>query len=449
MGHATNNERTYRLLQQRLDRTVTGAPDSPTLIKILKLLFRPDEAELARRLPGRPTELEALSQKLDMPKEELREKLTAMAERGLLLDVQHKGKQYFMLPPIVVGFFEFTFMRTRDDVPLAELARLFDQYMRVEDKFARSVFRAETQVGRSLVHEQALPENDHTEILDWERASHLIKSASMLGVGLCPCRHVASHVGKACDAPLRVCLSLNYGAEAVIRSGNAERISADEGIRILEECKEAGLAQTGDNVQRQVTFICNCCGCCCGMMEAVRVFNIRNAIMTSNWIMNLDLEKCRGCGKCVKACPVRAIDLVAPSSNSAAGLSSNSAENTQPPQKKQAALDESLCLGCGVCYSACKSGAIRMTARPQRVLTPESMFDRHVQMAIERGKLAEVIFDAPEKLHHRAIGRILSVLEKSPPFKAAMAVKPLRSAFLNNMLRGVKQEEGAKKFMSK
>jgi len=438
MGHVTNSERTYRLLQQRLDRTVTGAPDSPTLMKILKLLFRPEEAELARRMPGRPTSLEVLSQKLDMPMEELREKLTAMAERGMLLDVQHNGTRYFMLPPIVVGFFEFTFMRTRDDVPLAELARLFDQYMRLEDKFVRSVFRGHTQIGRSLVQEQALPEDDHTEILDWERTSHLIKSASALGVGLCPCRHVAGHVGRACDAPLRACLSLNYGAESIIRSGTAERITVDEGMRILEQCKEAGLAQTGDNVQRQVTYICNCCGCCCGMMEAVRLFNIRNAIMTSNWVMDLDLEKCRGCGKCVKACPVRAISLV--------GSSSRSTEDAQPRQKKQAALDTSLCLGCAVCYSACKSGAIRMKARTQRVLTPESLFDRHVIMAIERGKLAEVIFDAPEKLHHRAIGRILSILEKSPPFKAAMAIKPLRSAFLNNMLRGVRKEEGSKRF---
>ena len=244
---------------------------------------------------------------------------------------------------------------------------------------------------------------------------------------------MASHLGKACDAPQRACLSLNYAAEAVIRSGTAERITTDEGMRILEQCKEAGLAQTGDNVQRQVTYICNCCGCCCGMMEAVRTFNIRNAIMTSNWIMDLNLEKCRGCGKCAKACPVRAITL----------------EDAPPPRKKQAALDTSVCLGCGVCYSACESGAIRMQARPQRTLTPEAIFDRTVQMAIERGKLAEIIFDAPEKLHHRALGRILSILEKSPPFKAAMAVKPLRSAFLNKMLRQVKRDKETQRIVSR
>ena len=246
MGHVANNERTYRLLQQRLDRTVTGAPDSPTLIKILKILFRPEEAELARHLPGKPTSIEDLSKKLDVPQAELQDKLTAMAERGVLLDIQHHGKQYFLLPPIVVGFFEFTFMRTRDDVPLAELARLFEQYMHTEGKFVRSIFSGQTQVGRSLVREEALPE-DHTEILDWERASHLIKSASTLAVGLCPCRHMASHLGKACDAPQRACLSMNYAAESVIRSGTAERITTDE------ECGFSSSAKRRDLPRRATT----------------------------------------------------------------------------------------------------------------------------------------------------------------------------------------------------
>ena len=46
MGHIVNPDREYRLLQRRLDQKVTGAPDSPTLTKILKLLFTPEEAEV-------------------------------------------------------------------------------------------------------------------------------------------------------------------------------------------------------------------------------------------------------------------------------------------------------------------------------------------------------------------------------------------------------------------
>jgi hypothetical protein len=88
-----------------------------------------------------------------------------------------------------------------------------------------------------------------------------------------------------------------------------------------------------------------------------------------------------------------------------------------------------------VCATTCKSGAIRMKARDRRVFTPETAFDKTVRMAIERGKLADLLFEDPERLSHRALARILRILEKTPPWKAAMAVKPLRSAFLNAMLK--------------
>jgi formate hydrogenlyase subunit 6/NADH:ubiquinone oxidoreductase subunit I len=130
----------------------------------------------------------------------------------------------------------------------------------------------------------------------------------------------------------------------------------------------------------------------------------------------------------VEACPVEAIDL-AP-------------KDQRPKDGKRAVHDDSLCLGCGVCYSACRFGGITMKPRKQRVYTPETVFDRFVSMAIERGKLVHLLFDAPERLTHRALGRVLAVLEKSPPFKAAMAIKPLRSVFLNAMVKGAKKNSG-------
>ncbi|MBA7612974.1 Ion-translocating oxidoreductase complex subunit B [subsurface metagenome] len=428
MGHIVNQDHKYHLLQQRLDRNVTGAPESPTFTKILKLLFSPEEAELARRIPGQPTSLDVLSRKLDIPTDKLDEKMTEMAQRGLVMDLEHKGQRYFTLSPVVIGFFEFTFMRTRDDMPMAELAHLFEEYFTQDGRFARSVYQGQTQVGRRLVREEALPEETHTEILDWERASHIIQTASAISVSLCPCRHELSHLGKACDQPQLVCLSLNYGAEALIRNGIAQPLTIDEAMRILEQCKEAGLAQTGDNVQRKVTYICNCCSCCCGMVQAMKTYNIRNAIVSSNWIMEVDLSKCNGCGKCVKACPTEAIEIVE--------------EREGGKKRRWAVRDETLCLGCGVCYSTCKFGGITMKPRPQRVLTPETLFDRITLMAIERGKLANLIFPERERLSHRALGRVMGVLEKSPPVKAMMAIKPLRSAFLTTMVKEAKKQTG-------
>jgi ferredoxin len=430
MGHIGGVEHTYHLLQQRLDRNVTGAPDSPAFGKILKILFSPEEGELARRIPSRPTPLDLLSRSLKMGKDELGDKLTHMAQRGLVLDLEHDGQRYFMLSPVVIGFFEFTFMRAREDLPMAELAHLFHEYQDTKEdgRFAHSVFQGQTQVGRSLVREEALPEGDHTEILDWERASHIVQSATATAVSFCSCRHKASHLGKACEKPLRSCLTFNFAAESLTRSGIAQPISITEAMAILEGCKEAGLAQIGDNVQRKVTYMCNCCGCCCGMVGAVKTFEITNAIVTSNWICEIDLSKCMGCGHCARACSVEAFEILK--------------EGEGKKKRQWAVCDPALCLGCGVCYSACKQGAIAMKSRAQRVLTPETLFDRIVSMAIERGKLAHVLFQDPEKLSHRALGRIFHALEKSSPFKAAMAVEPLRSAFLNAMVKGAKRSAG-------
>ncbi len=418
MGHIVNQDREYRLLQQRLDRNVTGAPDMPVFINILKILFSPEEAEFARKIPSIPTEISELSKKTKIPEGKLLDKLLDMAGRGLVVDIYFEERHMFMLNPVVIGFFEFTFMRTRGNMPMKELAGMFEEYMHADDRFARSLFAGQTQLGRILVREEAVADSDFTEILDWDRASNIVTSSPVIGVSLCSCRHKASHLGKACESPQEACLTLNYAAESLISNGIARRISTDEAMGILRTCKEKGLVQTGDNVREKPTYICNCCGCCCGMISAIKTFDIRNAIVASGWVMNVDKGRCKGCRKCEKACPLGAIELHA----------------------SVASCDETLCFGCGVCYTQCRNGAISMKFRGKRSITPETLFDRIVAMSIERGKLAELIFDDREKLSHRAFGRIFSVLEKSPPFKAAMAIKPLRSAFMKKIV-----EEAVKK----
>lgn len=200
MGHITNPNKDYQLLQKKLDGMATGAPDSSAFQKILQLTYSPDEAKIARKIPAIPEKLTNIAEKLSIPIDELDEILTTMAKRGALLDMEIKGEKYFMLPPVVIGFFEYTFMRAREDVPMKELAELFDGYMHDSDTFAKSVFQKSTQIGRALVHEEHLPTDTHTEILDYERATHIVSTAKLVAVSSCACRHKAHHLDKVCDA---------------------------------------------------------------------------------------------------------------------------------------------------------------------------------------------------------------------------------------------------------
>jgi ferredoxin len=126
---------------------------------------------------------------------------------------------------------------------------------------------------------------------------------------MCYCRHKMEHVGRACKAPKMICMTLNNAAASLIRNGIARRIDAIEGMDLLQEAYDYNLVQSGENVQRQVSFICNCCACCCDGLIAARKFGSRLPIQTSNYIPRFDADCCNGCGKCSRVCPAEAIHM--------------------------------------------------------------------------------------------------------------------------------------------
>ncbi len=64
--------------------------------------------------------------------------------------------------------------------------------------------------------------------------------------------------------------------------------------------------------------------------------------------------------------------------------------------------------------------------RPERVITPVDSVHRVVLMAVERGTLAELIFDRHYLASHRAMAAILGALLRLPPVKRRMASRQMR-----------------------
>jgi len=109
--------------------------------------------------------------------------------------------------------------------------------------------------------------------------------------------------------------------------------------------------------------------------------------------------------------------------------------NRYKPKARIARLREEICLGCGICASACLKKNITLKARSRRVITPLNSVHMSVVMAIERGKLQNLIFDNQDLFSHRAMAAILGVILKLPPVKQAMANRQVKSRYLEALIR--------------
>jgi ferredoxin len=403
----------YKAFAERLNRFPQGAPPSETLFKILSVLVNEKEAGLMALLPIKPFTAKKAASLWNVPETEARKTLELLADRAILLDIERGKHTLYVLPPPMAGFFEFSLMRVRGDIDQKLLSSLFHQYLEVEEDFIKALFtEGQTQMGRMFVMEPSLPGGNALEVMDYERASEAVREAKVMGVGLCYCRHKAGHMGTACSAPLEICMTFGTSAGSLIRHGHARKVDKAEGLDLLQKAWDSKLVQFGENVREKPAFICNCCKCCCEAMIAARRFAIMHPVHTTNFIPVVDNASCKGCGKCAAACPVDAMTVSSP-----------------------ALLDETTCLGCGLCVRVCQPKAITLTPRAKRVVTPVDGVHRVVTMAIERGKLQNLIFDNRALYSHRAMAAVLGAVLRLPPVKRALAAKQLNSRYVERLLK--------------
>lgn len=428
MGHLVGKD-IFRKLGSKIDGLETRAPWNDKLHALLKALYTEQEADLIIRMPYGLSNLEKLEKVTGYEQSALLGILESATAKGLVVDLWLNGEYMYAPSPMIVGIFEFTMMRMGPNAESKEWGKLLHEYLEIDPAFLAANFGKGEQVFsmRAIPHVEAVKESEFFEVLDYEKASALVDASDKFAIGTCACRHIKLHLGeKTCDVPLGKCSQLGYAADFMIRHNLAREVTKSEMMENLAQSREMGLVLGADNVQKNIKFICHCCKCCCGPLLAIRKYGYPNAIVTSTYIADTD-GSCIGCGKCAKACPIDAIAMTPTA-------------NTEGKTTKKARVDTSICIGCGVCALNCPTKACRLTKRKQRVIHPETTFERLMLQCLERGTLQNQIFSEPQTINQNFMRAFVGGFLRLPPVKKALLSDKMRSKFLATMKEGVKKQ---------
>jgi ferredoxin len=349
------SDQVFERLAEALDRLPNGFPrtSSNVEIKLLKKIFSPEEALLASQLGRSMESVDAIAKRAERSVEEVETKLMEMAERGLLWYQKEMGKSFFRLAPFVVGIYE-----SQKKIMDHEFAHLFEDYM--ANGGAVGIMKPQPALHRVIPAQKAVKSE---WILPYDDVKAILLRSKTFHLRDCICRIQQDHIGRKCSFPLRTCLSFS----SIEGQPSQDDVSKDEALAFLDKAEEMGLVHTVSNVMKDFGYVCNCCGCCCGILRGITDWGIENSVAYANYYAAIDSNECLDCGTCRQRCQVHAIS----ESN---GVS---------------VVDRSKCIGCGLCVTGCPNGAAKLEKKPKgEIVTPPKDFE-----AWEH-----------ERLHNRGLG---------------------------------------------
>ena len=424
MGHHSAKD-VYRQLSKKLDGAAVRLPDHSALRQLLTELYSPEQADLVARMPFTMSSLSRIAEVTGIDAFSLADQLSNLAHKGLVLDVvkESTGERFYMPSPFVIGIFEFTLMRSGPQADHSYRSQLFHEYLE-SGLFHHANLGNGQQVfvARAIAHGDTFAPS--TEILTADSVDAIVAEAAQFCVGVCSCRHEHEHAGgRSCKTPLETCTAMGTSAEYLVRNQLARSISRSEMLDIVSRSRDGGLVLSADNVKSEVGFICHCCSCCCNLVRGITEWGYPNTIVTSPFAPAWHDEKCNGCGRCVKACPIGALSP----QNSQGARQPGSTLSCSPT------VDPKRCIGCGVCVTRCNRGAVRLTRGTRRRILPEDSFERVILQCLERGTLQNLIFDNPQSLTQRPMRALLGGLLRLPFVQRSLISDALRSTFLRGL----------------
>jgi NAD-dependent dihydropyrimidine dehydrogenase PreA subunit len=305
-----------------------------SLMKVLRLQFTPEEAELAIEVGLEGRKLDQIQERTGIERDRLIRMLSTMAEKGTMwISPVKEDPDYKTIDIAGPGLIE---TGAWGNVRFPHSVQLMKAMHKFQVDFATKRL-AETPfpVARVWATPAALPKDAGLT----ENVAEMIKQADYWGVSACSCRlpHWIADPGNHCNHLLETCLFLGDMARWGIEHGMCRETTCDEALELLRKCNEDGLVHSFDPNH----FICNCCSDCCVLQVGHREPGAK-VLQPSEFVAQIDEQTCTACNICGERCPVGAIEV-----------------------DVCASVDMETCLGCGVCFPTCATKSVTLVRRPK------------------------------------------------------------------------------------
>lgn len=366
----------YEQLRDEIDeRMPVGFPahEDGLEIQILKSLFTPKEAQVAINLSALPEPLKKIYKRvkksgITLSPEELEELLDNLVEKGAIMgggglfDKKHNRKRY-SLAMWAVGIFEYQLGRLTKE--FADLANIYSHHVFYKE------FHQNDRPGqlRTIPVEKSLSPKYTAGTYDNIREI-INNKVDRIAIIDCVCRQEHDILEEPCKLSdtRSCCVMFNDRAVRRIEDGRGKEVSKEEFFEILKKYQKEGFVLQPQNNQNP-TYMCVCCGCCCGVLTMAKQFPKPAEYYSSDFYAQSNPELCNGCEVCVKRCQMDAITLV----------------------DEKAIVDLDRCIGCGNCVATCGQKAVFLIKKEKISDLPknESSMYRGIMMK-KRGFLGTI-----------------------------------------------------------
>jgi len=252
-----------------------------------------------------------IAKRAGLEKEKARAMMHELTEIGLLVQVliPKVNIELYLLPLYTPGIFEFLLINEKFCRAHPEIAYAFEQHATT----SQIEHAMNTPMGAGIMRvipvESAIPKD--AQQIDNEKVSMYIeKNADHLCALPCQCRRVRKLMGQgAGDLDESFCLFMGHPADMFINLGRGKKLTKEEAYELIKRTEDIGCVHQITTIEQGQTFaICNCQPESCLALGMTQYYNTP-AASQSNYVAEIDKEKCVACGMCTDTCANNAIKM--------------------------------------------------------------------------------------------------------------------------------------------